>query len=44
MLNINETMIDAIADKVDAYINVFHARMGMRVMGANNGTLIITIE
>jgi hypothetical protein len=43
MLNINETMIDAIVDKVDAYIYVFHVGMGMRIMGADNGTLIITM-
>ena len=27
-----------------AYIDVFHARMGVRVMGADDGTLVITIK
>ena len=44
MVNIDSTRIDTIAYEVLTEINVFHAGMGMGVMGTCNSSLIVTIK
>ena len=41
MVNIDEVVVDTVVYEVRAYVNVFHLRMRMWVVGARNSTFIV---
>ena len=41
MVNVDEVVVDTVMYKVHVYVDVFHLRMRMWVVGAHNSTFIV---
>ena len=44
MMNVDYAAVDAFADEMGTEVDVFHARMGMRVVCARDCALVVAIE
>ena len=44
MVNVDDTAIDTIANKMRAQVDVLHTRMGVGIMGTRDGSLVVAVQ